>query len=237
MVLVFGVGFLFLGVGTGGLDLGQMIRDTFGAKGGGGGTSISSALKEVQTHPREAKAYKQLADAYGAKGRTDDQVRALKQYVKLAPKDATQLQTLAELETRVADSAAAEANAAYAQQQASIGGSALGPTASGKLSQALGQDPVAQAVSSDISTRVQTATTKYRAASSQAVASYQRLAKLRPNGTSFLDLASTAEHFGNARVAIKAYRSALRLATDSATKGQIRVRIAALQKSLKQGGG
>src|SRR5919199_1711267 len=62
MVLVFGLGFAFLGVGSGGLDLGQMIRDTFGSKGGGGGPSISKALKEVGKHPRQAAAYKKLAD-------------------------------------------------------------------------------------------------------------------------------------------------------------------------------
>src|SRR5438445_13709840 len=63
MVLVFGVGFVFLGVGSGGLDLGSLIRDTFGAKGGGGGKSISAAQKEVSTHPRDPKTYKDLADA------------------------------------------------------------------------------------------------------------------------------------------------------------------------------
>src|SRR5919206_4957832 len=87
MVIVFGAGFAFLGVGSGGLDLGQMIRDTFGSKGGGGGTSISKALKEVQKHPREAAAYKKLADAYHAKGKTDEEISTLQQYTRLAPKD------------------------------------------------------------------------------------------------------------------------------------------------------
>src|SRR5438045_8935064 len=53
MVIVFGAGFAFLGVGSGGLDLGSLIRDTFGTKGGGG-TSISKAEKEVAKHPHEA---------------------------------------------------------------------------------------------------------------------------------------------------------------------------------------
>src|SRR5690242_17283795 len=57
MVVVFGVGFAFLGVGSGGLDLGSLIQDAFGTKGGGG-TSISKAQKEVAKHPRQAQGYK-----------------------------------------------------------------------------------------------------------------------------------------------------------------------------------
>src|SRR5438128_12027611 len=81
MVLVFGVGFVFLGVGSGGLDLGQLVRDVFGSKGPTG-TSISKARDEVAKHPREAQAYKKLADAYARKGRTDDAMTTLEQYVK-----------------------------------------------------------------------------------------------------------------------------------------------------------
>src|SRR5436190_16747815 len=66
MVIVFGAGFAFLGVGSGGLDLGQLIRDAFGNKGSSG-TSISKAQDEVTKHPRQAHAYKLLADAYERK--------------------------------------------------------------------------------------------------------------------------------------------------------------------------
>jgi tetratricopeptide (TPR) repeat protein len=233
MVLVFGVGFLFLGVGTGGLDLGQMIRDTFGASGGGGGPSVSAAQKDVNQHPRQASAWKKLADALGDKGRLDEEITALKQYVKLSPKDATQVERLAGLLATQASTAATEANTAYAQQQATAGGSALGPAASSKPGLALGTDPLTQAVSTEVSSRVQKATTKYQSASTQAVTMYQRLAKLRPDEQSYFSLAQTAEQFGNTKVAVSAYQSALKFVTDDATKAQIRSKIRSLKKSLK----
>src|SRR5438132_10074443 len=167
MVVVFGAGFAFLGVGSGGLDLGQMIRDTFGAKGGGSGTSISAAQKRVDEHPREAKAYKTLADALEGKGRTDEAVTALEQYTRLAPKDATQLARLGRLQYTQADAAASEANAAYAEQQTVYAGSTFAPSASSKLGQALGTDPITQAVGGKVSARAQAASAKYPSASAK----------------------------------------------------------------------
>src|SRR5205823_3278367 len=83
-VIVFAVGFAFLGVGSGGLDLASLVQSVFGA--GSSGTSVSKALGKVHKHPNDAGAWKALADAYGSKGRTADQVKALERYVKLAPK-------------------------------------------------------------------------------------------------------------------------------------------------------
>jgi tetratricopeptide (TPR) repeat protein len=237
MVIVFGAGFVFLGVGSGGLDLGSLIRDAFGTKGGGGGTSISAAQKEVSQHPRDPKAYKKLADAFERKGRTDEAITALEQYTTLAPKDATQLEHLGKLEFGQADAAAAEASAAYAEQQSVYAGSTFGPSPTSKLGQALGLDPLAQAVSTKVSTRVQAATTKYSTASSQAVATFQKLAKVQPGQASYFELAQAAEHFRNDKVALGAYRSLLKVETDPGTRARIRARIVSLQASLKKTGG
>jgi len=231
MVLVFGVGFAFLGVGSGGLDLGSMIQDVFGAKGGGGGVSVSDAQKQVQQHPRRASAWKKLADAWRDKGNTQQEASALQQYVKLAPKDPTQVERLAGLLVTEAGNAASEANTAYAQQQATAGGTGLGPAATTKPGTALGTDPIAQAVSTDVTSRLQKATARYQSTSKQAVAMYQKLAKLRPDEQSYFALAQTAEQVGNTKVALSGYRSALKLVNDPATKGQIRAKIKSLQKS------
>ena len=61
-----------------------------------------------------------------------------------------------------------QAFAAYAEQQTAFAGSTFGPSPSSKLGQALGQDPITQAVSTKVSTRVQEATTKYSTAPQQA---------------------------------------------------------------------
>jgi tetratricopeptide (TPR) repeat protein len=236
MVVVFVVGFAFLGVGSGGLDLQSLVQDVFGAKGGGGGTSISKAQEDVQKHPRDPAAWKKLATAYQNKGRIDDAITALTRYVALRPKDATQLQQLAQLEKTQADNAATDYQLAYFAQQGSGAGSTFGPSSSSKLGQAL-TNPISSAVSTRDSTRVQQALTKYQTTSGQALATYKKLAKLQANQGSYFQLAQAAEHFGDAKTAIAAYTKVLRLSTDPSTKAQIRAKIKSLRTSSANAGG
>jgi tetratricopeptide (TPR) repeat protein len=237
MVVVFGAGFAFLGVGSGGLDLGQMIRDTFGSKGSSGVPSVSSALKRTQAHPRDPAAWKSYADALEKKGRTDDAIAALENYTRLKPKDVTQLNRLGRLEYSQADAAAAVAQAAYAQQQSVYASSTFGPSQTSKLGQALGTDPITQALSTKVSTSVQDATTKYSTASQKAVATFQKVAKVAPGADSYFNLAQAAEHFQNNKVALGAYQSLLKYEPEAATKAQVRAKIAQLKAALKKAGG
>jgi|1186.fasta_scaffold82496_1 tetratricopeptide (TPR) repeat protein len=237
MVVVFGAGFAFLGVGSGGLDLGQLIRDAFGNKGGGGGTSISKAEKEVAQHPRDAQAYKVLANAYERKGRTADAVSALQRYVTLKPKDPGQLEHLGKLQSNEARTALQDAQAAYAAQQYALAGSTFGASPSSKFGQALGQDPITSAVSTKVTTATQEATTRYQTSSSAALSTFQKLTKSRPDQGSYFELARAAEEFQNTAVALQAYKSLLKLVNDPSTKRGIKARIAALQPASKQGGG
>src|SRR5439155_507056 len=63
MVVVFGAGFAFLGVGCGGLDLGSLIQDAFGTKGSSG-TSITQAVTtKVSTATQQATSRYQTAAA------------------------------------------------------------------------------------------------------------------------------------------------------------------------------
>src|SRR5205807_6116507 len=71
LILVFAGGFVFLGVGSGGLDLGSLIRDAFGRHGGSSG-SVSDAQKKVQQRPYNAIARQKLADLLEKKGRIDE---------------------------------------------------------------------------------------------------------------------------------------------------------------------
>jgi tetratricopeptide (TPR) repeat protein len=235
MVVVFVVGFAFLGVGSGGLDLQSLVQDVFGAKGGGG-TSISKAQEEVQKHPRDPAAWKQLATSYQNKGRIDDAINALTQYAALRPKDATQLQQLAQLEKTQADNSATDYQLAYYAQQSSGAGSTFGPSSSSKLGQAL-VDPISSAVSTRDSTRVQQALTKYQSASTKALATYKKLAKLQGGQAAYFQLAQAAEHFGDAKTAIAAYTKVLRLSSDPSAKAQIRAKIKSLRTSSANSGG
>ena len=235
MVVVFVVGFAFLGVGSGGLDLQSLVTDVFGAKGGGG-TSISKAQEDVQKHPRDPAAWKQLATAYQNKGRIADAVTALTRYTALRPKDVTQLQQLAQLEKTQADNAATAYQLAYFSQQSSGGGATFGPSSTSKLGQAL-NDPISSAVNTRDSTQVQQALTRYQTSSSQALATYKKLAKVQGGQASYFQLAQAAEHFGDAQTAIDAYTKVIRLSSDPTTKAQIRAKIKSLRTSSANSGG
>jgi len=61
LALMFGMGFVFLGVGsgTGGISLGNLIGN-----GGGSSSSISDLLDKVHHNPKDATSWQQLGDAY-----------------------------------------------------------------------------------------------------------------------------------------------------------------------------
>ncbi len=156
LIFVFGGGFIFLGVGSGGLDIGQLVRDAFGNKGGSG-TSISAAQKEVQQRPFNPLARRQLADALEKHGRIDEAIASWTEYVRLRPQDVAALRHLGQLELGQADRFFRDAQlASLAQSDAGIG-SAFVPSQSGKLGQAIGQDPIAQALSTKAGAQLQQA--------------------------------------------------------------------------------
>jgi Flp pilus assembly protein TadD len=230
LILVFGGGFVFLGVGSGGLDLGSLIRDAFG-RGGSSTPSVSKAQDEVAKHPLDASARKDLATALEQKGRVDEAIAAWTQYTKLRPKDVNALQRLAQLELGQANTFLSQAQqASLAQQEAGVS-SPFAPS-SGKLGQALGQDPISSALSTKANTQLQEATTKYQTASSQAIATFKKIVKLRPTDQqAVFALAQAADSLQQTSVAISAYKRLLKLKLDPTTAAQIRARIKTLQGS------
>jgi tetratricopeptide (TPR) repeat protein len=237
LIIVFGGGFVFLGVGSGGLDLGQLIRDAFG-NGGSSGTSVSKAQKEVTQHPFNAVARKDLATALEAKGRVGEAIGAWTQYTRLKPKDVAALQHLGQLELGQADRFLSEAQlASLAQQDAGVG-SAFRPSSTEKFGQALGQDPIATALSGRAGTQLQAASLKYQTAATQAVKTYQQIVKLRPaDQQALFSLAQAADTLRQIPVAIGAYKKLLKFNLDAATAAQIRARVKTLQQSSTSGGG
>ena len=170
MVIVFGVGFAFLGVGSGGLDLQSLVQDVFGSKGGGG-TSIAKAQKNVAKHPNDPHAYKKLADAYQSKGRTDDAIVALEHYVRLKPRDLTQLQSLAQLEDQAATNALQANQVARFNQQNAQAGGIFG-------SAIPGADPVENAVSASVTKQERSTFEAYRKNANRLLGTLKAVAKL-----------------------------------------------------------
>ena len=228
LIVVFAGGFIFLGVGSGGLDLGQLMRDAFGS-GGSSGPSISSAQKHVAERPFNPLYRKQLAQAYEAKGKTDDAITAWLEYGKLRPKDVVALRHLGDLELGQANTAFQDAQLAALRQSQVSAGSQFQPS-TGKLGQALGSDPLTSAASTQASTAYQAAITKYQTAAGRAIQTYQQITKLQPkNQEALFALAQAADTLHQNTAAVGAYQKLLKLDLDASTKAQIRARIKTLQ--------
>ncbi len=237
LIVVFAGGFVFLGVGSGGLDLGQLLRDAFGNKGSSS-ASVSKAQQNVRAHPTQPAAYRQLADALEKKGRIEEAITAWTQYTRLNAKDVSSLRHLGDLELGQADRYLREAQlASLAQQEASAGSRFTpSPPAPGT---ALGPDPITSAATTKASAAFQAAAGKYQTAAQRAVSTYQSIVKLRPDDQqAVFSLAQAADTLNQPVVAIRAYKRLLGFQLDPSTRAQIRARIKTLQQSqLPSGGG
>jgi tetratricopeptide (TPR) repeat protein len=228
LIIVFAGGFIFLGVGSGGLDLGQLMRDAFGT-GGSSGPSISSAQKKVAERPFNAQDRKELAQAYEAKGRTDEAIAAWLSYGKLRPKDVVALRHLGDLELAQANTAFQQAQLAQLQMSQVGAGNQFLPS-SGKLAQAIGQDPLTSAATTKASAAYQTALSSYETESGRAITTYKQIVTLQPkNQEAVFALAQAADTLNQTTAAVSAYKRLLKLDLDASTKSQIRARIKTLQ--------
>jgi tetratricopeptide (TPR) repeat protein len=236
MILVFGAGFVVLGVGSGGLDLGSLLQD-IGGRGGSSGPSISKLTKKVDEHPRDAAARKQLAQAYETKGQTNDAISEYQQYTALRPKDADALLHLARLQTTQADTYGQQAQIAYEQQALASAGSTFGVPSDSKFGKALGTDPINNVVQSRTSTAFQQANAQYSSAVQAAIATYKKVARINPTFENDQSLATVAERYQDYPTAIKAYKQALRHTDDPTLKAQMRAAVKRLQAASGKGAG
>jgi tetratricopeptide (TPR) repeat protein len=232
LILVFGGGFVFLGVGSGGLDLGQLLRDAFGNQGPSTG-SLSDAQEAVRDRPTDAAARRKLANVLQQRGRLDEAIVAWSEYTRLRPRDVVALRRLGELQLGQAERYSREAQLAYLAQQEAGVGSPFRPSG-GKFGTSLGQDPVAAALAGKASKQFQEAAAKYESAANSAVATYQDIVDLRPKDReAVFSLAQTADTLRQTDVAIRAYTQLLELDLDAATAAQVKERI----RTLRQEGG
>jgi tetratricopeptide (TPR) repeat protein len=236
MVVVFGLGFVFLGVGSGGLDLGNLLRDSFG-QGGSSGPSISKLQDKTAKNPRDAAAQLALAKAFADKGRIPESIAAYQTYTALRPKSAEALSALGALQTQQANTYLQQAQIAFFEQSLASANTTFGVGPESKFGKALGTDPITNVVQTKASTAAQEANTQYSTASRGAISTYKKLAKASPTFEHFQLLGTTAKNYGDTASALKAYKEALKQATDPVVKAEIRSEIKALQPTSAQGSG
>jgi cytochrome c-type biogenesis protein CcmH/NrfG len=229
LAAVFGLGFVFLGIGSGSNGITDALQNAFNFGSSSSGASVSSLEKKTQKHPFDAKAWRDLATAYETKQNTDGAIRALAQYVSLRPKDASALAELGSEYSTRADAAAREAQAAQQDASSATPPAAIfAPPATTPLGRAFNdtgalKDPIATAVQTLANDRATTATAKYQSAIKSAEGTYQQLAKLTPNDANAqLQLGQVAASAQDANVAIAAYQRFLKLAPSDPLAPQVR---------------
>jgi tetratricopeptide (TPR) repeat protein len=234
LIIVFGLGFVLLGVGSSGLGLGDIFS---GIRGGGGSPSIDKPLEATQKNPKNAVAWKQLATAYDTNGDYAAGLAAWQEYTKLRPKDVDGFNALAQDYGQELQVRGAELQAAYAEVQQTQSPD-LGPSSDSPLGQALGgqSDPLNQDQNqtSEANSRYEAARSAYQQTASQLIGTYQKIGKLQPTAPGIrLQLAQTAESIGDYSAAIAAYKQFIKLAPDDASVPQAKARIKALQKQAQ----
>jgi tetratricopeptide (TPR) repeat protein len=238
LALVFGVGFVAFGVGSGSTGIGDILRGNFGGGSNSVDSQIKSDQKKIAADPENMQAYVDLAGLYRQKQDTASAIRTLEQAAKVKPKNVQVLNTLAGLYRNKAEEVRNDAQVAY-NEFAAASVSPPGVDANSTLGQALTSDPLSQALKSDYST----AFTKMGTAFSKAENAYKRLA-VAAKGTADevnaqLQLASVARDTytltgqpNDAKLALAAYRRYLKLEPHGVQATLARQTIAQLQAIL-----
>ena len=234
LAAVFGLGFVFLGIGSGSNGITDALQNAFNFGKNAGGTSISSLEHKTRKHPQDAQAWRDLATAYETKQRTNDAITALTQYVSLRPKDSSALAELANEYTTQAQTYATQYQQSSQSSSAiSLPGSVFAPSAGSPLGKAYSsslKDPIASAVQTKTSSEQSTAYSSYQTAQTNAEKAYQKLVKLTPNDANGqLQLGQAAQSAGDTKVAIAAFEKFLKLSPHDTYAPQVRAALKQLE--------
>ena len=251
LALVFGLGFVLFGVGSGSGGLSDLLQGNFNNLFGGSTANkdADKARDRINKDANDAPAYLDLAHALEADGKSDEAIPPLEKYRKLRPADVDALNELAGLYLRKADEAKASVNDLQASAAASVAAAAsiFEPSSDSQISKALsgtadpltGADPINKAVQSLVSDRSSKAFTDYTNAYKHAVSVYKDVTKAEPTDASaWFTLAQTAEGASDTKTAADGYRHFLELAPDDPNAPAVRKRLKQLTTSASsQAGG
>jgi tetratricopeptide (TPR) repeat protein len=229
LALVFGVGFVIFGVGSGSTGIGDVLQNFFRGSSSSG-SSLSSLQKKTVEHPKDPKAWRDLATKLEQKNKPDEAITALAQYTTLRPKDASALQELAGLYIRRAGDYQVIYQEAAVKAQTLMPTSPFQPKSSSPLGKALSAlgNPIQTAVQQQTSSATTDAYSKLVQNGNSAVATYKKLAALSPkDATTQFRLAQVAQGMGDTATARAAYKKFLVLAPDDPLAASAR-------KALKQ---
>lgn len=232
LALVFGVGFVAFGVGTGSNGLSDVLGDNFLFNGGSSSGDVDKARDRVKKRPKDAAAYLALSRALQTNDKRDEAIAPMEQYTRMRPKDIDALRELGSLYLVKAQTYQEQGQSAQLQAQDAYAAPIFLPAPTTPLGKALNQDPIYTAVSSLVNTEVSDAFTKTQSAYGSAVKTYKRIVALNPNDpSSQFELAQTAEQANDIPSAIAAYERFAKLAPEDPTTPAVKDRVKQLKAS------
>jgi tetratricopeptide (TPR) repeat protein len=240
LALVFAVGFVAFGVGSGSTGISDIFRN--GLFGGGGGSGLSSRIKDDQkkiaANPNNIEAYRDLAANYQQRQETDKATATLQRAAQIRPKNLDVLGDLA----RIYRGQAEAAKNAAAVAQTELSSRAVTPPGvdlNSSLGQALGSDPLTQSLRSSFTeafSKMTTAFTKAEA-SYKGVASAARGTSQEANaqlqlGSLAVEAVQATGQRSDIVVAVDAYKRYLKLEPKGVSATQVRQTLTQLQVFL-----
>lgn len=232
LALVFAVGFVAFGVGSGSNGISDILRGNFF---GGGATSTSSRAKEKQKaiarNPKDIGAYLDLAGIYQQDQDEAKALATLRDAEKVAPKNFDVLNRIAGIYSGQAELERLNAqNAQVVYLESTV--SPPGLDTSSPLGQAISSDPYSDV----LKTRANEAYSKMVSAFTKAEAEYKKLvtaaAGTSQEANAQLQLAGAAQVSGDTTTAVKAYTRFLVIAPDSPNALAVRQTLEQLKASL-----
>jgi len=174
LALVFAVGFVAFGVGSGSTGISGALQDLFNGSSGGGSSvdsRIKSDQKKLAQSPGNAALYTDLATLYQQKNESSAAIRTLEAGAKANPKNLEILGALATAYRQSAEAAKTDAQNAQAALNSTFF-TQPGLDTSSTLGSAFTSDPVSQALKTKASSSFQKLSTAY----SKAESAYRRAA-------------------------------------------------------------
>lgn len=233
LALVFGIGFVAFGVGSGSTGISDILRGNFF----GGGTSTSSQVsdkkKAIEQNPKNISAYLDLAGIYQQDQKEAQALATLRKAQAIAPKNFDVLNRIAGIYSGRAEIARTNAqNAQLNYYSNTVTPPGLDPTTT--LGGAIANDTYSSSLQTKANDAYQTMIKAY----SRARNAYQALA-VASAGTSQesnaqLQLASSAQLAGDVGTAITAYTRFLKIAPDSPNAQAVRQTLQQLKASTAQ---
>ena len=237
LALVFAVGFVAFGVGSGSTGISDILRGNFF---GGGGTSTSSLAKEKQKaiarNPKDVSAYLDLAGIYQQNQDETKALATLSRAEQVAPKNFDVLNRIAGIYSGQAELERQNAqNAQIVYFENTVAPPGLDPSST--LGQAITSDPYSDV----LKTRANEAYSKMVSAFTKAEGAYKQLvsaaAGTSQEANAQLQLAGAAQISGDTATAVSAYTRFLKIAPDSPNALAVRQTLAQLKASLPKSQG